>query len=93
LLAAGVSREQIVTDYLLSNDLLVRKVERWRSTLLEEGIDPAPILENMRLRPRYLLPTLDVIEGEFGGIDGYLVSIGVPHADLAEVRRILIEPA
>jgi len=91
LLAAGVSREQILADYLLSNDLLVRRVERWRAVFMEEGVDPAPILENMRLRPRYLAPTLDVIEGQFGGIDGYLKSIGVSRAELAEVRRILID--
>jgi len=91
LLAAGVRREQIVADYLLSNDLLAGRVERWRALFLEQGIDPAPILENMRLRPRYLAPTLDVIEGQFGGIDGYLMSIGVTRAELAEVRRILIE--
>jgi protein-tyrosine phosphatase len=86
LSAAGVSRDEVIHDYLLSNGYLVELMARMSDRFREQGVDPEPIMANLHLREAYLLPMLDTIEAEFGGIDGYLRSIGVTQAELDVLR-------
>jgi protein-tyrosine phosphatase len=90
LLAAGAEREDVIADYLLSDELLGPRVDWWRANLVARGLDPEPVLENVRPRPEYLMPMLATIEQEFGGIDGYLASIGVTRAELDAFRRLVL---
>lgn len=86
LTAAGVSRAEVIQDYVLSNTYLVRTMEEMSQAFREQGIDPAPILANLELREGYLAPMLDVVDQEFGGIDAYLTTIGVTAEELATFR-------
>lgn len=90
LLAAGVGRGDVLADYLLSAELLTGLLERWRAISIARGVDPEPILENVRPRPEYLLPMLETIDRQFGGIEGYLDSIGVSRAELDAFRRLVL---
>ncbi|MBV9131766.1 MAG: tyrosine-protein phosphatase [Chloroflexi bacterium] len=86
LTAAGVAREDVVQDYILSNEYLTELMDKLSEAFRRQGIDPVPILENLRLREEYLAPMLDTVEAEFGGIDGYLQSIGVTSDELTVFR-------
>jgi protein-tyrosine phosphatase len=86
LTAAGVSRDEVLYDYLLSNGYLVELMARMSDRLREQGVDPEPIMANLHLREAYLLPMLDTIDDEFGGIEGYLRSIGVTQAEVDVLR-------
>ena len=87
LTAAGVAREDVVQDYILSNEYLAGLMQKLSKAFREKGIDPEPILENLRLREEYLAPMLDWLQSEFGGIDEYLQAIGVTPDELAVFRR------
>jgi protein-tyrosine phosphatase len=87
LTAAGVAREDVIQDYVVSNDHLSELMDRMSAGFRKQGIDPDPILENLRLREEYLTPMLNVLESEFGGIDGYLDAIGITPDELAVFRR------
>jgi protein-tyrosine phosphatase len=87
LSAAGVSREDIVADYLASNDHLVPLMARMRDDYVSRDIDPEPILANLHLRESYLAALLDMVADEFGGIDGYLESIGISAPELVSFRN------
>jgi protein-tyrosine phosphatase len=90
LSAAGVSREEIVADYLVSNEYLVPMMQRMRDGYAAKGIDPEPILANLHLREAYLTRLLDVLQDEFGGVDGYLASIGISPDEVATFRTLFI---
>jgi protein-tyrosine phosphatase len=90
LTAAGVPRDVVISDYLLSNQYLVQRMSNMSAAFREKGIDPQPILANLELREDYLIPMLDTVEGEFGGIDAYLFSAGVTEQELAAFRRQLL---
>jgi protein-tyrosine phosphatase len=86
LSAAGVSRQDIVEDYLISNEYLVPLMQRMSAAYASKGIDPEPILANLHLREAYLTALLDALEQEFQGIDAYLQSIGVTRPELEAFR-------
>jgi protein-tyrosine phosphatase len=90
LSAAGVSRDDIMADYLVSNEYLVPLMARMSTGYLARGIDPAPIMANLHLREAYLVALLEMLDADFGGIDGYLESIGVSQASLANFRNVFI---
>jgi protein-tyrosine phosphatase len=90
LTAAGVSREDILADYLVSNDYLAPLMARMSTNYLALGIDPEPIMANLHLRDSYLVALLDMLDKDFGGIDGYLESIGVSDEDLASFRNVFV---
>ena len=90
LSAAGVRRQDILEDYLASNEYLVPMMERMRTGFAAQGIDPDPILANLHLREAYLTALLDVLDSDFGGIEGYLASIGVTQAELATFRNLFV---
>ena len=90
LTAAGVSRQDIMADYLVSNDYLVPLMARMSASYRARGIDPEPIMANLHLRESYLVALLDMLDRDFDGIDGYLESIGVSKADLARFRSVFV---
>jgi|SRR5579859_3935113 len=90
LSAAGVNREDILADYLISNEYLVPRMARMSADYLSRGIDPEPIMANLYLRESYLLALLDMLQEDFGGINGYLESIGVSQQQLARFRNCFV---
>jgi protein-tyrosine phosphatase len=91
LSAVGVSREDILDDYLISNEHLVPLMQRMSNGFAAKGIDPEPILANLHLREAYLVVLLDMLDAHFGGIDGYLEWIGISRAEVAALRAHFVD--
>jgi len=66
-------------------------MQRMSANYASKGIDPEPILANLHLRETYLTALLTVLDDEFGGIGGYLSSIGVSQAELDAFHAWFIE--
>jgi protein-tyrosine phosphatase len=86
LSAAGASREDVLADYLISNEYLAPMMQRMRSGYAKRGIDAEPIIANLHLREAYLAALFEMLDADFGGIDGYLTSIGVSTDEVGRFR-------
>jgi protein tyrosine/serine phosphatase len=90
LLAAGVGRTEIIQDYGLSTRYLGNRMSMIAESLHALGADPEPVMARL-LRHDNLEGMLDIIDQEFGGIDGYLSRIGVTDMELATFRQTFVE--
>ncbi len=91
---AGVGREDIISDYMASNEQLIphfqRKV-RIRQ-LLMFGLFPArALLYAITQKREDIVTVLDRVENHYGGIEEYLAGSGFDRSRYAELREILIE--
>jgi protein-tyrosine phosphatase len=84
--ALGVSRDDIVQDYLLTNQLYVRSP-------LVEARGPAHVMDVLwGVRPAFLEAAFTTIEQDFGGLPRYLESaMGLGPRDLDQLRASLLE--
>lgn len=94
LLAVGVEVDDVVADYAATEDLLagewtarmLKKVRRLRVPITE------PLLEVIARSPEPVLrDTLAWVEQTFGSVEAYLISIGVGQAQVASLRRALLQ--
>jgi protein-tyrosine phosphatase len=93
LLAAGVSRENVIVDFMLSKPAIVPREEMYAERLRQQGIDPEPVLRNTMLRESFIEGMLDVIHNDYGGIATYLHSVGVGSDELGTFRASFVERA
>lgn len=86
LSALGVSRDDIVHDYLLTNRLYVRSP-------LVEARGPAHVMDVLwSVQPAFLDAAFTTIDDEFGGLPGYLESrMGLGPRELEQLRASLLE--
>jgi protein-tyrosine phosphatase len=84
--ALGVSRDDIVQDYLLTNQLYVR------STLVEAR-GPAHVMDVLwSVQPAFLDAAFVAIDKDFGGLPRYLEGpMGLGPRELAQLRASLLE--
>ncbi|MEJ7764003.1 MAG: tyrosine-protein phosphatase [Acidimicrobiales bacterium] len=90
----GVPDEVVAADYHLSGPAVERLVA-WLSAAKPD------LSEEMSRQPRSLLSCppeamhafLTALRSRFGSIEGYLTGIGVEARELADLRRIMLEPA
>jgi protein tyrosine/serine phosphatase len=90
LTAAGVSRREVVADYLLSNAYVGRLLDAIRRAAIQQGLNPEPILAHLTLRGSALEGALDALEAEHGGVEGYLHAAGVSSVQLESFRRLFL---
>jgi protein-tyrosine phosphatase len=77
LLALGVSREQVMQDYLLTNEVLEPP------ELLDSRTSPEALRVLWRVQESFLGAALDAIEVEHGEVDRYLTQrLGLTRAAL-----------
>ena len=95
LSALGVSREDVITDYALTNDFidglvdLMRQDEDFSEWFSEQPDSAYPLL---RAEPRYLEDMFDELEKRHGGLESYLVNIlHISQADIEAMRDNLLE--
>jgi len=90
LLTLGVSEDQVVDQYLLSNlaadqianSMKSQSQEIWRELLL-------PLLE---VRPEYIESSFSAVREEWGDFDGYLEKgLGISEAERDAIRENLLE--
>ncbi|GAA4641238.1 tyrosine-protein phosphatase [Gordonia humi] len=72
LTVLGVSRDEVYTDYLLTNERLVPSLVPLFGRFAEAGGDPDLLLPVFGVREEYLNAAFDEVAAQFGTIDGYL---------------------
>jgi protein-tyrosine phosphatase len=94
LLAIGVSREDVIADYLLTND---HCDWNWRFSIEESRFSrayrdtPERIMPVLRAESFYLDAMFVALKEQHGGLDGYLKEIGVSDEALGSIRALLVE--
>lgn len=93
--ALGVSREQILEDYLLTNEVNAPKAEAFYQKVLLAGRNEAEAeaVKNIFLaKESYLEAAFDVVYGQFGGMEQFLTeALGVPAESMEKFReKVLI---
>ena len=86
LLALGVSQEDVMRDYLLTNERLKPKTE-WR------GLSPEVASVLYRVQPEFLDAAFDVVRSDFGSVEGYLregLMVGEPERN--RLGDLYLEP-
>ncbi|MEH6552141.1 MAG: tyrosine-protein phosphatase [Pseudomonadales bacterium] len=93
LSALGVSREDIMTDYLLSNQYLPidreveSMIERYRDQF-PQNFDPAVLRPMYEVRPEYLSAAFEEIDEKFDSVEEYLDRhLALSAKDLEKLRR------
>jgi len=93
----GVSEDDIVADYLLTNDR-VRMARRvplfaaWVKELTGRVPDEEAIFATMGVEAQYLHVAFDQIEAKYGSVEGYLeLALGVDAAMKARIEARLLE--
>jgi len=88
----GVSRDDILEDYLLTNHAdhrrLIARFGDWGARLLET--DAKVIEPLMTARADYLEAMFTSLEQDHGGIDAYLAGLGVDAAAKIQLRDLLL---
>jgi len=86
---AGVSRDEIVQDYSVSEEWLQPRTEQWLQPLDEAQRTFARGL--MRTAPEFMLHALGHLDTRYGGTPGYLRQIGLNDAEIEALRARLLE--
>lgn len=92
LLAVGVDVDDVMTDYLTTNEQLLPVLEELFASVSEQGIDPALLLPVMGVHEDYLATALERVE-RLGGLDAYLELLGIGDTQRSQLVRRLTEPA
>lgn len=96
--AAGVDREAVLADYLLSNTAVPRLRESILVTVRERAAENPGVLAMaearltesvLGVREEYLDAAFRTIVSEYGSLDGYLSTAGVTADELARLRSTL----
>ena len=92
LLALGVSREQVVDDYVRSAESwnLDRMMTWYREALGSHAQPVEGAVEYLLARPEYIEAAIDRLLAEHGAIESYWASAGVNAAALDRVRHFLL---
>lgn len=85
LLALGVSRDDVMRDYLLTNQRLKPKSE-WK------GLTPDVASVLYRVQPEFLDAAFDVVQQQYGGVESYLrEGLGLREAERSRLRELYLE--
>lgn len=90
-----VDREQILEDYLLTNETAFARADYYYRKVLENGGDEAvavSVRDAFVVKPEYLQSALDVITAEFGDVEHYLTQgLGLSRDLLGRFRERMLE--
>ncbi|RYF43054.1 MAG: tyrosine-protein phosphatase [Comamonadaceae bacterium] len=86
--ALGVSQDDVLRDYLLTNERLKPP------GAVRYGLTPEVAQVLWRVQPEFLQASFETVDSVYGGIDGYLRDgLQLREADLARLRALYMEPA
>ncbi len=97
LLALGVPRETILSDYLLSNENKLSANKLGGGAAAKAGIEITPEMLKMfealsKVHAEYLEAFFDTIDTKFGGTEGYLKdALGLTDDELATMKAMYLE--
>lgn len=86
---AGVSREDIVADYLATDDRIAAVIDRLAASPTYAHSVLGRDLDTMRPRVEGITAVLDALEAEHGGVAGWLTEHGFAADEIDAVRRKL----
>lgn len=87
LLGLGVSRDDVMRDYLLSNERL--KLE----PASRPGLDPEVVSVLYRVQPDFLNAAFEAVEQDFGSLESYLhEGMGLGLAERERLKELYLEP-
>ena len=85
LLSLGVSQDDVMRDYLLTNERLKPKSE-WK------GLAPEVASVLYRVQPEFLDAAFEAVEKDFGGVEGYFrEGLGVREAERDRLRELYLD--
>ncbi len=87
LRSLGVGEDEVMRDYLLTNERL-KPPEAWR-----RGLAPEVALVLSRVQPEFLNAAFEAVNADYGGLEGYLregLLLGAP--ERARLRQLYLEP-
>jgi len=87
----GVAREDVVADYLLSNDYLDGGRKRFLDHYGRDAVDPAAWEPLLVVDAEYLDATFAEIDARHGGTNNYVAWLGLTEANVAAIRNHLLE--
>jgi protein-tyrosine phosphatase len=92
LSALGVDHDQILADYLRTNDLNETAVAHLVAAVADRVPDPTVLKPLLEARAEYLLAAFDEVDRAHGGVDRYLrTGLGVDEDMLAALRTNLLD--
>jgi protein-tyrosine phosphatase len=94
LMALGVEKEVIVSDFMKSNQALYKSFRKYFLTraILTLGIYPyRRLMFAVSVKQRNIESVIDSVTNKYGGIEGYLAASGFPEDKLQKVRKRLLE--
>ena len=93
LLLLGVSYDDVLEDYLLTNVQLLPSLQPVLDRFAAAGGDPELLMPVLGVRREYLDAALAEMEDRFGTIDDYFsAGLGLNDEDIALLRATFIEP-
>lgn len=90
---AGVDRDTILADYLLTNEVSSATREKYLALIGEHlGADKVAVYEpTMIVEPAYLRAAYDAVDADFGSVEGYLRDgLGLDHTLVGALRARLV---
>lgn len=92
LTAVGVTREAVIADYAATAERMDALLSRLRASKSAGDVDSIPVADRMPW-PETMAAFLDQLEVRHGGLPRWLSGHGFGQADVASLRRKLLEPA
>ena len=90
-LASGVGMDDVLADYLASNEPMRRAYGPMLDAFAAEGGDAQSLAHMMIVEPDYLDAALTLMRARFGDLDGYLErGLGLDADDVDRLRRRLL---
>ncbi len=92
LMLLGVSDEDVMREYLLSNAALAPMVESMLDRFASSGGDPDLLMPLAGVREEYLEAALDEVRARHGSIEGYAADgLGIDEPTLCSLRAAFVE--
>ncbi len=85
----GVSRDEIVADYALSEHWLLPRTEEWLTHM--DAAQRVNVHGLMATPPEYMWFALNHVDARHGGVENYLRTIGLADVEIAALRERMIE--
>ena len=93
LLFLGVSEEDVMREYLLTNDQLLPSLQPVFDEFAARGGDPELLRPVLGVQPEYLNTGLDEMRSRYGTIEGYFeTGLGLGADAQVALREAFIEP-
>ncbi len=84
---AGVDPEAIGADFAETDIQLADRYEEWLAKASPERLQS--MRNELRCPPEWMLHTLDYVDQEWGGVEGYLEAAGLPSSTIARLQSML----